>query len=463
MPLGIGQNVRYLDTRKYAMKEKTKYVCGECGYETVKWMGCCPMCNSWNTLYEVTTAPQSKGRNESRSNSHAVSLGSVDEAETVRVPTGIGELDRVLGGGVVSGSTILIGGDPGIGKSTLLLQAAGLLMAHGTVLYVSGEESKAQLKIRATRCNVPPELLIMTETSIDAIESEVDKLQPRFLIIDSIQTMINRDLTNATGSVTQIKEVTTTLTRIAKQNACAVFIVGHVTKEGSLAGPRMLEHMVDTVLYFEGDRHDSLRLLRAVKNRFGSTNEIGIFEMRREGMMEVENSSGLFVSGGNDIGCAITCIMEGNRPILVELQSLLNTSNFANARRMATGMDTGRLILLLAVLERRAGVRVSDKDVYTNAVGGIRIDERGADLALTLAIAGSVFDKALPENSVVIGEISLTGEIRSVDRLHNRVQECARLGYTEAIVPYSKSLKDGMDGMKLHFVRYLKDALRFLN
>ncbi|MCH5279091.1 MAG: DNA repair protein RadA [Christensenellaceae bacterium] len=445
------------------MKEKTKYVCGECGYETVKWMGCCPMCNSWNTLTEVKTTPQGRSRVASQSGSHAVSLGSVDEAATLRIPTGIGELDRVLGGGVVSGSTILIGGDPGIGKSTLLLQAAGLLMAHGTVLYVSGEESKAQLKLRAKRCNVPPELLIMTETSIESIESEVDKLKPRFLVIDSIQTIVNRELPNATGSVTQIKEVTTTLTRIAKQNACAVFIVGHVTKEGSLAGPRMLEHMVDTVLYFEGDRHDALRLLRAVKNRFGSTNEIGIFEMCRDGMKEVENTAGLFVSGGNDIGCAVTCAMEGNRPIPVELQSLLNTSVFANSRRMATGMDTGRLILLLAVLERRAGVRVSDKDVYANAVGGIRVDDRGADLALALAIAGSVFDKALPENCVVIGEISLTGEIRPVDRLHNRVQECARLGYTEAIVPYTTSLKGGMSGMNIHFVRYLRDALLLLN
>lgn len=444
------------------MKEKTKFVCGECGYETVKWMGCCPMCGSWNTLVEVSAAPEKRSTHSAGgTSSRAVTLGSVSESDTVRVTTGIGEFDRVLGGGVVVGSTVLIGGDPGIGKSTLIMQAAGNLKKTGGVIYVSGEESKAQLKLRAVRCGVDSELLIMTETSMDAVESEVDRIKPRFLIIDSIQTMMNRELNNAAGSVTQIREATTALTRIAKQNGCAIFIIGHVTKEGALAGPRMLEHMVDTVLYFEGDRHDSLRLLRAVKNRFGSTNEIGIFEMCRDGMKEVENPAGLFVSGGNDIGCAVTCIMEGNRPILVEIQSLLSTSAFANARRMAAGMDTNRLMLLLAVLERRGGLRVSDKDVYTNAVGGIRIDDRGADLAITLAVAGSIFDRPLPEGTVVIGEIGLTGEIRPVDRLYNRVAECARLGYRRAIVPFIPSLKN-FDGIEVHFVKYLRDAFLLL-
>lgn len=440
------------------MKDKTKYVCGECGYETVKWMGCCPSCGGWNTLVEETAvAPTRTGARRSGEGSHAVSLASVVESETLRVSTGISEFDRVLGGGVVPGSTVLVGGDPGIGKSTLLLQAASNLMKQGKVLYVSGEESKAQLKLRASRCGVDPGLLIMTETSLDAIESEADRLKPAFLVIDSIQTMVSPELNNATGSVTQIREATTALTRIAKSSGCAVFIIGHVTKEGTIAGPRLLEHMVDTVLYFEGDRHDSLRLLRAVKNRFGSTNEIGIFEMRQEGLCEVENTAGLFVTGGNDTGCAVTCVMEGNRPILVEVQSLLNTSPFSNPRRVSTGMDTSRLMLLIAVLERRGGLRINDKDVYTNAVGGIRIDDRGADLAVALAVAGSVFDRCLPESTAVIGELSLTGEIRSVDRLVNRVQECARLGYKNAIVPRSAQLKR-IEGINLITVRYLRDA-----
>ena len=297
----------------------------------------------------------------------------------------------------------------------------------------------------------------MTETGVDAIEAEVERLKPKFLVIDSIQTMVSPELSNATGSVTQIREATTALTRIAKSTGCAVFIVGHVTKEGAIAGPRMLEHMVDTVLYFEGDRNDSLRLLRAVKNRFGSTNEIGIFEMRREGLCQVENIAGLFVSGGNDTGCAVTCIMEGNRPIIVEVQSLLNATSYSNPRRVAAGMDTNRLMLLIAVLERRGGLRIGDKDVYTNAVGGIRIDDRGADLAIALAVAGSIFDRRLPESTAVIGEISLTGEIRTVDRLYNRVQECARLGYKNAIVPRSSSLS-GIEGINLIRVRYLRDA-----
>ena len=441
-----------------ASKDKTKYVCGECGYETVKWMGCCPQCGSWNTLVEVTAAAQpASGGRRLGGNARAVTVGSVNERDAARTSTGISEFDRVLGGGVVAGSTVLVGGDPGIGKSTLLLQAASNLMAHGPVLYVSGEESKAQLKLRASRCGVDPELLIMTETSIDAIEAEVDRLKPRFLVIDSIQTRTAPELSNASGSVTQIREATTALTRIAKTNACAVFIVGHVTKDGAIAGPRLLEHMVDTVLYFEGDRHDQLRLLRAVKNRFGSTNEIGIFEMGQEGLSQVENTAGLFVTGGNDTGCAVTCIMEGNRPIIVEVQSLLNPTSFSNPRRVAAGMDTNRLMLLIAVLERRGGLRIGDKDVYTNAVGGIRIDDRGADLAVALAVAGSVFDRKLPESTAVIGELSLTGEIRPVDRLQNRVAECARLGYKHAVIPASSKLKD-WEGMDLIRVRYLRDA-----
>ncbi len=441
-------------------KEKTKFVCGECGHETGKWFGRCPSCGSWNTLVEtaVTEAPK---RSAMSSGSGAVRLSTVDGREAARTKTGIGELDRVLGGGIVAGSVILIGGDPGIGKSTLLLQAASNLLSSAQVLYVSGEESKAQLKLRAERCGVSGDLLVMTETSISAIENEVERTKPAFLVIDSIQTMVSTDVASAAGSVTQIREVTAALTRIAKTNGCAVFIVGHVTKEGAIAGPRLLEHMVDTVLYFEGDRHDAFRLLRAVKNRFGSTNEIGIFEMRGDGMAEVSDPSEMFISGNNDTGCAVACIMEGNRPILVEVQSLLASTVYANPRRMAAGMDNNRLMLLLAVLERRAGVRTGEKDVYTNAVGGIRVDDRGADLAVIMAVAGSVFDKRLPERTAVLGEVSLTGEIRPVDRMLNRVSECVRRGYTRVITPYSGSLK-GIKEAEIVTVRNIRDALSLL-
>lgn len=391
----------------------------------------------------------------------AVKLSTVDGKEAARTKTGIGEFDRVLGGGVVAGSTVLIGGDPGIGKSTLLLQAASNLLSSAQVLYVSGEESKAQLKLRAERCGVSGDLLVMTETSISTIENEIERTKPAFLIIDSIQTMVSPEVASAAGSVTQIREVTAALTRIAKMNGCAVFIVGHVTKEGAIAGPRLLEHMVDTVLYFEGDRHDAFRLLRAVKNRFGSTNEIGIFEMRGDGMAEVSDPSEMFISGNNDTGCAVTCIMEGNRPILVEVQSLLSSTVYANPRRMAAGMDNNRLMLLLAVLERRAGVRTGEKDVYTNAVGGIRVDDRGADLAVIMAVAGSVFDKRLPERTAVLGEVSLTGEIRPVDRMLNRANECARRGYTRVIAPYSGSLK-GIKDIETITVRNIREALSLL-
>ena len=441
-------------------KEKTKFVCGECGHETAKWFGKCPSCGSWNTLVEMTVTEAPK-RSAMSAGSGAVKLSSVEGKDAERTRTGIGELDRVLGGGIVAGSVILIGGDPGIGKSTLLMQAASNLLASYQVLYVSGEESKAQLKLRAERCGVSGELLVMTETSISAIENEVERTKPSFLIIDSIQTMVCTEVASAAGSITQIREVTAALTRIAKVNGCAVFIVGHVTKEGAIAGPRLLEHMVDTVLYFEGDRHDAFRLLRAVKNRFGSTNEIGIFEMRGDGMAEVSDPSEMFLSGTNDTGCAVTCIMEGNRPILVEIQSLLASTVYANPRRMAAGMDGNRLMLLLAVLERRAGIRTGEKDVYTNVVGGIRVDDRGADLAVVLAVAGSVFDKRLPERTAVIGEVSLTGEIRPVDRMLNRVNECVRRGFTRIIAPFFAGSKT-LQGAEIVTVRNIRGSLEEL-
>lgn len=413
---------------------KTVYVCGECGYESGKWLGHCPACSSWNTMVEINAV---KGRRDGPSLDMARPLKEIPADSTRRLCTGIGELDRVLGGGLVPGSVVLIGGDPGIGKSTLLTQVAGMLAASLKVLYVTGEESGAQLRLRAERLAVCGDMLVLADTSLQSIEAELIRLQPSVLIIDSIQTMYDPDIQSAAGSVTQIRQVTDSLTRYAKSAGCAVFIVGHVTKEGALAGPRMLEHMVDTVLYFEGDRHDSFRLLRAGKNRFGSTNEIGVFEMRDTGMTEVPDPSMLFLSGANAAGCSVTCMMEGTRPMLAEVQALISPTQFSNPRRMAAGMDNGRLVLLLAVLERKAGLRVCDRDIYANVVGGLRLSERASDLAIALSIASALTESALPKSTAVLGEVSLTGEIRRISRLEKRVQECLRLGFSRVILPES--------------------------
>ena len=367
---------------------KTVYICGECGYESGKWMGRCPNCNSWNTMVEAEPAPALARRISA--SSRALPLSQVQAEGARRISTGMAELDRVLGGGVVAGSTVLLGGDPGIGKSTLLMQTAAHLAQRGTVLYVTGEESAAQLKLRAERLGVTGEMLILAETDLAVIEAEVSRTHPAFLMIDSIQTMASQEIASAPGSVTQVREATTLFTRIAKGLSCAVFIVGHVTKEGALAGPRVLEHMVDTVLYFEGDRHDAFRLLRAVKNRFGSTDEIGVFEMRDTGMAEITDPSCIFLSGTQAPGCAVTCAMEGTRPMLVEIQALISPSAFNNPRRMAAGMDGNRLILLLAVLEKKAFLSLSNQDVYANVVGGIRLEERASDLAAAMCIAISL-------------------------------------------------------------------------
>lgn len=440
---------------------KTVFVCGECGYESGKWMGKCPSCGSWNTLIEAAAVIGKASAHPLREQNHfALPLREVTLDTTQRFSSGIEEFDRVLGGGVVKGSVVLLGGDPGIGKSTLLMQAASALASHGYVLYVTGEESAAQLKMRAARLKVDESLLVLAETDLANIEIEAQRLSPAFLIIDSIQTMYNSALPNASGSVSQIREVTSMLVRYAKASGCAVFIVGHVTKEGAIAGPRMLEHMVDTVLYFEGDRQDSYRLLRAVKNRFGSTDEIGVFEMRDTGMAEITDPSMLFLTGSQSPGCAVTCAMEGTRPILAEVQALLASSTFANPRRMATGIDFNRLALLLAVLEKKAGLKLCDKDVYVNVVGGLRFNERAGDLAIALCIASAQLEFSIPSQTALFGELSLTGEIRSINRLEKRLQECIRLGFTKAVVPASASCK--LAGLELIRVKTLSDALRKL-
>lgn len=440
-----------------AKAPKTIYICGECGYESGKWLGRCPNCDSWNTLVESAPAQAVRPAVPAR----ALPLSQVETTGARRISTGMAELDRVLGGGVVAGSTVLLGGDPGIGKSTLLMQTAARLAQIGTVLYVTGEESAAQLKLRAERLGVTGEMLLLAETDLAAIEAEIGRVHPAFLIIDSIQTMASPDIASAPGSVAQVREATALLTRVAKGTACAVFIVGHVTKEGALAGPRVLEHMVDTVLYFEGDRHDAFRLLRAVKNRFGSTDEIGVFEMRDTGMAEIADPSGLFLSGTRAPGCAVTCAMEGTRPMLVELQALISPSAFNNPRRMAAGLDGNRLILLLAVLEKKAFLSLSNQDVYANVVGGIRLEERASDLAAALCVASALLETALPAATACIGEVSLTGEVRPVSRLDKRISECVRLGYTHLIVPKAEKLPRA-EGVTFHPVATLADAVRLL-
>lgn len=436
------------------------FFCGECGYESTKWLGKCPACGSWNTMLEQKKISSIPSINN-LTYAHAIPLADVTTTASGRVSSGIGELDRVLGGGIVPGSVTLLGGDPGIGKSTLLMQTAAELTKQGTVLYVTGEESASQLKLRAERLGVGGGMLILAENDLSAIESEVDRVKPAYIMIDSIQTMYSADCSGTNGSISQIREATSLITRMAKRTGAATFIVGHVTKDGAIAGPRILEHMVDTVLYFEGDRQDSFRLLRSVKNRFGSTDEIGVFEMRSTGMAEISDPSTLFITGTNLPGCAVTCAMEGTRPMMVEVQALLSTSPFSNPRRMAAGLDNNRLVLLLAVLEKKAGLRFYDKDVYTNVVGGIRLDERACDLAVAMCIAGAGADIALPPRTAILGELSLTGEVRPVNRLDKRIQECARLGFSHIVVPNSDTLPK-VDGLNYTRVKNIREALCIL-
>ncbi len=436
------------------------FFCGECGYESTKWLGKCPACGSWNTMLEQKKVSSVPSIN-SLAYAHAIPLADVTTTASGRVSSGIGELDRVLGGGIVPGSVTLLGGDPGIGKSTLLMQTAAELTKQGTVLYVTGEESASQLKLRAERLGVGGDMLILAENDLSAIESEVDRVKPAYVMIDSIQTMYSADCSGTNGSISQIREATSLITRMAKRTGAATFIVGHVTKDGAIAGPRILEHMVDTVLYFEGDRQDSFRLLRSVKNRFGSTDEIGVFEMRSTGMAEISDPSTLFITGTDLPGCAVTCAMEGTRPMMVEVQALLSTSPFSNPRRMAAGLDNNRLVLLLAVLEKKAGLRFYDKDVYTNVVGGIRLDERAGDLAVAMCIAGAGADIALPPRTAILGELSLTGEVRPVNRLDKRIQECARLGFSHIVVPNSDTLPK-VDGLNYTRVKNIREALCIL-
>ena len=426
------------------MKEKTVYVCGECGYETPRWMGKCPQCGSWNTIVEEERVTM----NRTAAPSRAVLLEDVAPKESRRVSTGIGELDRVLGGGLVPGMTVLLGGSPGIGKSTLLLQTAHNLTRQGTVLYVSGEESKSQIRLRADRLGIPGDMLLLCETSAEAAVEEGRSRKAAFMIVDSIQTMFMENTPSAPGSVTQIRASAAELTRFAKETGTAIFLVGHVTKEGAIAGPKVLEHIVDTVLYFEGDNQEGLRLLRSQKNRFGSTNELGVFEMTDKGMEQVPDPSRLFLSDTPGVpGCCVTCVMEGTRPLLAQVQSLLCPTAYGSPRRTALGMDTPRLNLLLAVLEKRAGLRLCDKDAYLSAAGSLCLQDRGADLGAALCLASAYYDRPLSPHTVAMGEVGLTGELRPVSQMEQRVKECRRLGYNRILLPASARIAGSQEGL----------------
>ncbi len=429
------------------MKQKTVFFCSECGTESPKWMGKCPGCGEWNTMVEETVVSAPKGNKLSTTiASQAVpkSLKEISVSGEKRDSTGLGELDRVLGGGIVAGSLVLIGGDPGIGKSTLLLQICEHLGKEHKVLYVSGEESQRQIKIRADRLKVETDnLKIYSETNMVNIVSCIYKEKPDILIVDSVQTMFNPDISPAPGSVSQIRDVAATLMRIAKEESVATFVVGHVTKEGSIAGPKILEHIVDSVLYFEGEQHRSYRILRAIKNRFGSTNEIGVFEMQSNGLVEIPNPSLALLSGRPEgaSGSCILCSIEGTRPVLAEVQALATPTTFGNPRRMTTGVDLSRALMLLAVMEKRGGLHISSSDVYVNAVGGLKMVEPAADLGILIAIASSFKNKPVADGLVAIGEVGLSGEIRACNFLENRIAEAEKLGFKTCLIPKANTDK----------------------
>lgn len=428
------------------MKSKTVYICRECGYQSAKWLGKCSSCGGWNTMDETILKDEKKVVSKSTSTVELKKVSSLKQIETnneVRYTTGLCELDRVLGGGLVKGSLVLVGGDPGIGKSTLLLQICNSLALSKKILYVSGEESERQIKLRADRLGVTCDnVYIVSETDVASVLEYINQIEPEIVIIDSIQTMNCEEITSASGSVPQVREATNAFMKVAKSRDISMFIVGHVTKDGALAGPRVLEHMVDCVLYFEGDRHMTFRILRAVKNRFGSTNEIGVFEMANTGLVEVENPSKMLLEGRseNNSGSSIVCTMEGSRGVLAEIQALVTPTGFGNPRRMASGVDINRVILMIAVLEKRAKVSLSNYDVYVNVAGGLRIDETAIDLGLCAAIVTGKKDIQIPNDLVFIGEVGLGGELRGVSQLEKRLVEVSKLGFKTAVVP-SQSMR----------------------
>ena len=447
-------------------KAKTVFYCTNCGNETPRWQGKCPACGAWNTIEEhieksapvgrAKSAPVGQSRKPQR-------ISEVTSGGELRFSTGMGELDRVLGGGAVAGSLVLVGGAPGIGKSTLLLQICTSLCVGRKVLYISGEESERQLKLRADRLGVVPDsLYILSETRLSDIMEAVSQLEPDILIVDSIQTLYNEENESAPGSISQVKDCTMTLMQLSKSQGITVFVVGHINKDGNIAGPKVLEHMVDCVLYFEGDPNSTYRLLRAAKNRFGSTNEIGVFEMQDAGLVEVPNPSQMLLEGRPEgaSGTCVACVMEGTRPVLAEVQALVTKTTFNVPRRAADGFDFNRAVLLLAVMEKRAGMKLNLFDAYLNVIGGLRLDEPGADLPVILAVASSYRDQPIADDLVVIGEVGMTGEIRSVSHLNQRLGEAARLGFKKCMIPRSSSEKlEIPDGMTVYRVRNVQEAI----
>lgn len=445
-------------------KIKSAFICSECGYESPKWYGKCPSCGEWNTMNEEIITKQNDSNFAKKQSVYTkpVSITEISTKDEHRYVTEISELDRVLGGGIVKGSLILLSGDPGIGKSTILLQICRKLCENLKILYVSGEESKRQLKLRAARLNAESDnLLVLTETDAQTVAEVIRNDKPDLVMIDSIQTMSISELNSSPGSVTQVRECTNFLLRVAKSMDIPMFIVGHVNKEGSIAGPKVLEHIVDAVLYFEGDKQMSYRILRAVKNRFGSTNEIGVFQMTEQGLSEVENPSMMLLSGRpkSVSGTCVACTMEGSRPILAEVQGLASTTAFGNPRRMCTGFDYSRMSLIVAVLEKRAGYYFSNTDVYVNVIGGLRLDEPATDLAVAMSLVSSLKDIPIGENAIAFGEIGLAGEIRSVSHAQERVNEASRLGFTHIVIPYH-NLKNVIapDNVQLIGVRNIREA-----
>jgi DNA repair protein RadA/Sms len=449
-------------------KVKTLYTCTECGGQAPKWQGQCPACGAWNTLVEGIAEPAGGHRFQSLAKSAPVRrLADIEASDVPRFTTGVGEFDRVLGGGLVAGGVVLIGGDPGIGKSTLLLQSLAEIAAERRALYVSGEESAAQIALRAQRLALldpgskASELQLLAEIQLEKIQATIEAEKPDVAVIDSIQTIYSEALTSAPGSVAQVRECAAQLTRIAKQSGTAIIMVGHVTKEGNLAGPRVLEHIVDTVLYFEGDTHSSFRLVRAFKNRFGAVNELGVFAMTERGLRGVANPSALFLSQHEQSvpGSCVLVTQEGSRPLLVEVQALVDTAHVPNPRRLAVGLEQNRLALLLAVLHRHAGIACFDQDVFLNAVGGVKITEPAADLAVLLSIHSSMRNKALPKGLIVFGEVGLAGEIRPSPRGQDRLKEAAKLGFSCALIPRANAPKQPIDGLQVIAVERIEEAI----
>ena len=455
-------------------KARTLYICGDCGYESPKWAGRCPGCGAWNTMEETVAAPApaAKAAGKIASNqrpgtgAQALLLKDIPENTALRTSTGISELDRVLGGGIVEGGLMLIGGDPGIGKSTLLLQVCDRLASEGQrVLYVSGEESARQIRLRARRLGVTSDVYVLSENAMDAVEEKIRALQPDTAVIDSVQTMYRPEMSSAPGSVSQIRECTSLIMRLCKETGTSVFLVGHVTKDGAIAGPRILEHMVDVVLYFEGDRQQDYRLLRAVKNRFGSVNELGVFRMTGTGMQVVDNPSEELLShrAKGASGSVVFCGMEGSRPLLCDVQALTSPTFYGTPRRAVNGADAGRIALLLAVLEKRANLRTYNQDVYINVAGGLELSEPAADLALCAAVASSLKDRAGGPDVAVMGEVGLAGEVRAVPQCERRISECARLGFTTLIVPKTSAGRvHAPEGVKVIGVDTVTQALSIL-